>query len=106
MRKIQIKREMIQMGDDLVICIQNENGHIGSVVTGEPYVKNGKLHVTCNTFNRLSHKDDVIAMMYAKAAVIKYRCVVTCVCGIHLDDIDASEMQAIMSWCQDDIQKL
>ena len=36
MRKIHLKRTMQWMGKDLVIHVQNENGHIGSVVIGQP----------------------------------------------------------------------
>lgn len=106
MRNIEIKRTMQRMGKDLVICVQNENGHIGSVVTGEPYFKDQQVHVTCQIWNRLGHKDDVVAQMYVKAAVIKYQCVVTCICGIHLDDISETEMKAIMQWVKEDVSKI
>jgi len=91
------------MGNDLVICVQNENGHIGSIVTGEPYYKNKELHVTYNTWNRLSHKDDCVAKLYVEKAVKKYKCVVSCVCGIHLDNITKEEMNEIMVWVEKDL---
>lgn len=103
MRKIQLNRQMFQMGKDLVICIQNENGHIGSIVTGEPYYKHNQLHITYNTWNRLSHKDDCVARLYVEQAVKKYHCVVTCVCGIHLDHISSKEIEAIMDWVKQDL---
>lgn len=106
MRPVQITRHMYSMGNDLVICIQNENGHIGSVVTGEPYYKNNELHSTYNTFNRLTHKDDCVAKLYVEKAVQKYQCVVTCICGIHLDDITQDEMQEIMNWVKQDLLNL
>lgn len=106
MREICIKRTMEWMGKDLVIHIQNENGHIGSVVTGQPYYKDDQIHVTFNTWNQLGHKDDIVATMYVKSAVLKYECVVTCICGIHLDDIAPEEMQKILTWVKKDIQDL
>lgn len=106
MKEICIKRTMERMGKDLVIHIQNENGHIGSVVTGQPYVRDHQIHVTLNTWNQLGHKDDIVAAMYVKAAVLKYECVVTCVCGIHLDDITPEEMKEILDWVKDDIRNL
>ena len=51
-------------------------------------------------------KDDIIANLYVKEAVLKYHCVVSCVCGIHLDDITNEEMQAIIEWVKEDILKL
>lgn len=106
MRKIDIKRTMHWMGDDLVICVQNENGHIGSVVTGEPYYKNNQIHVTYSTWNQLGHKDDIVAQKYVKAAVLKYQCVVSCICGIHLEHITPEEMEAILAWVENDIRSL
>ena len=57
MRKIHLKRTMQWMGKDLVIHVQNENGHIGSVVIGQPYLKGGETHVTMNIWNQVGHKE-------------------------------------------------
>jgi len=106
MRNIEIKRTMQWLGKDLLLTVQNENGHIGTVVIGQPYTKNNKVHVTYSTWNRLGHKDDVIAELYVREAVLKYQCVVTCVCGIHLDDIHEAELTAIFEWVKKDIAQL
>lgn len=94
------------MGKDLVIHVQNENGHIGSVVIGQPYLKGGETHVTMNIWNQVGHKDDHVAAMYVKAAVLKFQCVVTCICGIHLEDICTEEMNKIMKKVQEDINDM
>lgn len=101
-----MKRTIEWMGKDLVIHVYNENGHIGSVVTGEPYIKENQTHVTFNTWNQLGHKDDIVATMYVKAAVMKYHCVVSCICGIHLDHITPLEMQTLFNWVKEDIKTL
>lgn len=101
-----MKRTIEWMGKDLVIHVYNENGHIGSIVTGEPYIKENQTHVTFNTWNQLGHKDDIVATMYVKAAVMKYHCVVSCICGIHLDHITPLEMQTLFNWVKEDIKTL
>ncbi|MCD7950250.1 MAG: hypothetical protein LUG12_08340 [Erysipelotrichaceae bacterium] len=106
MKKIEIKSELKSMGKDKVILVQNENGHIGSVVIGEPYFKDDKTHVTMSNYNRLTHKDDVVARMYVEKAVLKYQCVVTCICGIHIDDITNEEMNEVMKLVKKDIEEL
>ncbi len=106
MRENRMERTFKWLGNDLVICVYNQNAHIGSIVTGQPYIKENEVHVTLNTWNQLGHKDDIIATMYVKAAVKKYRCVVSCICGIHLDNITDAQMQAIFDWVQEDIKTL
>lgn len=103
MRRIKIKRTMHWMGNDLVICIQNENAHIGTTVIGQPYQKNHQTHVTMSTWNQLSHKDDAVAQLYVQQASLKLQSVVCCICGIHLDDITPEEMKAVMDWVENDL---
>lgn len=105
MRKIKIERKLIKMGKDLVVTVQNENGHIGSVVTAYSYVKNGEVKVTLNMLNTLGHKDDEVAKRYAGTLAKFYNCTVTCICGIHLDDITKDEIVDIMEQITEDIQK-
>lgn len=106
MRELKLERSMTWMGKDLVLCIQNEHGHIGSVVTGEPYEKDGVLHVTTSSWNRLNHKDELMALLYVKGIVPIGNCVVTCCCGIHLDDITPEELKAILAWGEQDLRQL
>lgn len=104
MRKINLIRNMYYMGNDLVIMVQNDNGHIGSVVTGQPYLKDKNIHVTYNTWNKLGHKDDEVAKMYVQEAVLYLNSVVSCVCGIHIDNITKEEMKYILDWVKHDIK--
>ena len=101
-----MKRTIEWMGKDLVIHIYNENGHIGSVVTGEPYIKENETHVTFNTWNQLGHKDDIVATMESITIGDNKHSVVSCICGIHLDHITPLEMQAIFNWVKEDIKTL
>ena len=106
MRELNIKREMLYLGDDLLIYIIGGKAHIGSCVNAEAYLKDEEWHVTLNTWKRLTHKDDKIASMYAKAASMITHKVVCCVCGIHFDHISNKEIQEIINWCQNDIEKM
>lgn len=106
MRNTRIDRQIIKMGKDLVVTIQNENGHIGSVVTAYPYEKQGEIKVSLNVINTLGHKDDTVAIKYAKALAVRYNCVVTCICGIHIDDILQEEIVEILKFVDNDIRSL
>lgn len=102
----QLRREILWLGEDLVITIQNVHGHIGAISVAQPYLKDRQVHVTLNTWNQLGHKDDVVACMYAKAIAIKIQRVVTCICGIHIDDITERQIETMMSWVENDISCL
>lgn len=95
MRKIKIETSIMKMGADYVICVQNENGHIGSVVVANPYQKDGKVHATLSTINKLGHKDDAIAKIFAKELCEFFDATVTCICGIHLDNISLDEIEEV-----------
>ena len=48
------------MGDDIVILLTGGVSHIGTHVTAIPYEKDGSWHVTLQTWNMISHKDDIL----------------------------------------------
>ncbi len=51
-------------------------------------------------------KDDVVVQMYVKVAVIKYQCVVTYICDIHLDNTSETEIKAIMQGVKEVVLKI
>lgn len=106
MREIQIKREIKYLDEDLLIIVTGGKSHIGCCVNAQAYQNNDDWHVTLNTWNKLSHKDDHIAKMYATAACLITHHVVSCICGIHYEDISTIEIQNIVQWCQKDIKAM
>ena len=72
------------MGDDIVILLTGGVSHIGTHVTAIPYEKNGSWHVTLQTWNMISHRDDILAIPYARELALLTHHTVVCVCGVHL----------------------
>lgn len=106
MNKVDIKSKVLHMGKDLVILVDNENSHIGSVVVAFPYMKNGSVSSTYNVINTLSHKDDLIAIKYATRLSRIANCVVTCICGIHYDDFSEEVLKEVCDFVDEDIQRI
>ncbi|MFC2071493.1 hypothetical protein ACFLUU_02080 [Chloroflexota bacterium] len=82
------------MGNDLVVCVYNENAHVGAVAVGEYDYKEKR--VSCSVITRLGHKDDVIALEAAHAVSKCTKRSVCVVAGIHLDKITAAEIKSIL----------
>jgi hypothetical protein len=82
------------IGDDIVVSIYNENGHIGAVAVAE--YDHTEKRTSVSVITRLGHKDDSIAQ---KAAYLiskqtkKPSCVIA---GVHLDDITDEEIQKFL----------
>ncbi len=82
------------MGDDLVLCIYNQNAHIGAVAMGE-YDLNEKRGST-SVITRLGHKDDAVAQKVAHSISTYTKKPACVIAGIHLDDITQDEIDQIL----------
>ncbi len=82
------------MGSDLIVCMYNENAHIGAVALGEYDHKEQR--ASCSVITRLGHKDDTVAQEAAHSISKCTRRPVCVVTGIHLDKITATEIDAIL----------
>lgn len=78
------------LGRDLVICIYNENAHIGAVALGEYDSESGRASTSINT--RLGHKDDVVAQKAAYRVCKATKRPVCVIAGIHVDRINRAEI--------------
>lgn len=90
--------DMVPMGRDFALAVYGgDTPHVGSVVmtTVRPSLTGTGNGVTSSVLNGVGHKDGEIARMFAEAVALKAECVVTCSCGIHVDDITASQIAIV-----------
>ena len=89
--KVRVSLRAQEMGEDLVVCLFNENAHIGAVAVGEYDYKEKR--ASTSVITRLGHKDDVIAQKTAHL-VSKHTRKSSCViAGVHVDNITEEEIQ-------------
>jgi hypothetical protein len=82
------------MGDDLIVSIHNENGHLGAVAVGEYDHENERASVSVIT--RLGHKDDAVAQKAAYSISKSTKRPVCVIAGIHLENITGEEIDKIL----------
>jgi hypothetical protein len=82
------------MGSDPIICIYNENAHIGAVAIGD-YDDKGK-RASTSVITRLGHKDDAVAQKAAHSISRSTRKAVCVIAGIHIDHVTEGEINGIM----------
>ena len=87
------------MGKDYALSVYGgERPHIGSVVMAiaRPSLTGEGVGVTSSVLNRMGHKDEVIARLFAEAVAKEANCTAVCTCGIHVDDISPEQMEAVL----------
>lgn len=89
--------------DDLVLCIYNENAHIGAVAVGEYDHKEKR--ASTSVLTRLGHKDDAIAQKAAYLISKSTRKPVCVVAGVHLDNITRNEIDRLVANANSLIEK-
>jgi hypothetical protein len=81
-------------GKDLIICVYNQNPHIGAVAIADYERESGRTSTSVVT--RTGHKDDTVAREVAyrvTKATTKPCCVVA---GIHIENITKNEISEIL----------
>jgi gallate decarboxylase subunit D len=91
------------IGNDLVISIFNDHGHIGAVAVAD--YCDAENRASCSVITRLGHKDDAIAYSAAHKLCKQFRVPVCAIAGIHLDDITKEEIARIMQNCETLVEK-
>ena len=93
--RTRVSLEASTIGQDLIICIYNDNPHMGAVAVGEYDFEHQRASVSVLT--RLGHKEDALAQTSAHD-ISKYTKKPCCVvAGVHLDDITLDEIKVIQT---------
>jgi len=82
------------LGDNLIVCIFNENAHIGAVAVGEYDQKEKR--TSASVITRMGHKDDIVAQRAAHSISKFIKRAVCVVVGIHVDKITKGEIADIL----------
>jgi len=92
--RTKISLSACHVGNDLVVCIYNENAHIGAVAVGE--YDHREQRASTSVITRLGHKDDAVAQQAAHA-ISKYTKKPVCViAGIHINNITEEEINQVL----------
>lgn len=89
---------VVPMGSDCSINICGGCApHVGTVALAvpRPSLTGSGTSATVSVLNCTGHKDDVIACDVAKRVSSECGCVVTCTCGIHIDNATQHELEQL-----------
>lgn len=85
------------IGNDLIVCLFNECGHIGAVAVAEYCIEEDRSSTSVLT--RYGHKEDAVASRAAHQLCKALKKPVCAIVGIHLDNITAEEIAQITQNC-------
>ncbi len=94
---------LIPMGEDYTVTIcGGTRPHVGSAVMAQsrPSLTGQGVSVTSSVLNRIGHKDETIARLFAEKIAVKQNCTVVCTCGIHLDSVTQEQLDSIQETCR------
>lgn len=101
--RITISAEFL--GDDILIAVSGgDRPHIGTAVLAVPrpsLTGDESVSATSSVLNVTGHKDEVICRMLAEKAARKYGATVVCAGGFHVDDMDAGQIEEVVSAVRD-----
>ena len=85
------------IGNDLIVCLFNESGHIGAVAVAEFSREEGR--ASTSVITRFVHKEDAVASHAAHQLCKALKRPVCAIVGIHLDAITDEEIEQIRQNC-------
>lgn len=92
--RVRVSLSAYHLGGDLVVCVYNENAHIGAVAVGE--YDNKEQRASASIITRVGHKDDIIAQKAAQSISKHTKKPVCVIAGIHVDNITQEEIEQIL----------
>ena len=92
------------MGNELVVCLYNENAHLGAIAVGEYDPASGR--ASTSVITRTGHKDDAVAAEAAHTIAKATRNAVCVMAGIHIDNVTPQEIQQVVENGREIITKL
>jgi len=87
-----------RIGEDLIVCLFNEAGHIGATAVAEYSEKENRVSVSVIT--RPGHMEDALASDAARNLCKAAKRPVCVIAGIHLDNITSEEIAEILKNCE------
>ncbi len=95
--RTRISLSAYSIGNDLIVCLFNEQGHIGAVAVADYYQENSR--TSTSVITRLGHKDDLLAAPSAHKLCKHLKRPVCVIAGIHVDGITKKEIAQITRNC-------
>ena len=95
--RTRVSLSVQSIGRDLVVCVFNEQAHLGAVAVAD--YSHEEDRASTSIITRLGHKDDVVASNVAHKLCRNLKKPVCAIAGIHLDDITEEEIAEIIRNC-------
>ena len=96
--RTRVSMSVNRIGEDLIVCLFNEAGHIGAAAVADYNEKENRASVSVIT--RSGHREDMLASDAARRLCKAVRRPVCVIAGIHLDDITKEEIAKILENCE------
>ena len=96
--RTRVTMSVNRIGEDLIVCLFNEAGHIGAAAVADYSEKENRASVSVIT--RLGHKEDILASDAARKLCKAVQRPVCVIAGIHLDNITEWEIAEILENCE------
>jgi DNA-binding MarR family transcriptional regulator len=96
--RTRVSMSVNRIGEDLIVCLFNEAGHIGATAIADFSEKENRASVSVITLP--GHREDMLASDAARRLCKIVRKPVCVIAGIHLDGITKEEIAIILENCE------